>query len=100
MSGSDRDSLPDVLTQDRRFCARTLRKAPGFTAVAVLTIGLGIAVNATMFCMVRTFLLRRPPDRDPKHVVVVTSVNAEGSYLSDRKPVSAANYLAWRKANE
>jgi predicted permease len=90
----------DALLQDLRFCARMLRKAPSFTAVAVLTLGLGIAVNATMFSMVSTFLLRRPPGSDPRHVVVVSSVNPESSYLPDTNPVSAANYLAWRKTND
>ena len=86
--------------QDLRFCVRTLRKAPGFTTVAVMTLALGIAVNATMFSMVSAFLLRRPPGRDPQGVVVVSSVNPQESYLPDTYPVSAANYLAWRKAND
>src|SRR5215471_19003710 len=66
-------SLLDGLTQDFTFAARTLSKNPGFTSIAVLTLALGIAVNATMFSMVSAFLLRRPAISDPDRVVVVSS---------------------------
>jgi predicted permease len=97
----DRRGLPwlEVLLQDLRFAMRTLRKNKGFTAIAVLTLALGIAVNATMFSMVSAFLLRRPPGRQPERVAVVTSVNPVSGFQSDANPVSAPNYLAWREAN-
>jgi putative ABC transport system permease protein len=84
---------------DLRYGLRTLRKNPGFTAVAVLTLALGIAVNATMFSLVSAFLLRRPPGRDPDNVAVVTSLNPAQGFLSDANPVSAPNFIAWREAN-
>ncbi len=81
---------------DVKFALRQLIKAPGFTATAVLTLSLGIAVNATMFSLVSPFLLPRIPGRNPQSVVVVSSVNPYPSYLPDTNPVSAPNYLAWR----
>jgi predicted permease len=91
--------LRSVLS-DFRYGLRQLRKNPGFTAVAVLTLSLGIAVNATMFSFVSAFMLRHPPGRDPKRVAVVTSINPGKGFLPDANPVSIPNFLAWREANQ
>ena len=48
----------ETMFQDLRYGLRQLRKNLGFTAIAVLTLGLGIAVNATMFCFMSAFHLR------------------------------------------
>src|SRR5216684_1747892 len=85
---------------DFRYGFRQLRKNPGLTAVAVLTLALGIAVNATMFSLVSAFMLRHPPGRDPKRVAVVTSINPGNGFLPDANPVSIPNFLAWREANQ
>src|SRR6267143_844609 len=84
---------------DLRYGLRMLRKDTGFTAVAVLTLALGIAVNAAMFSLVSGFLLARPPGREPERVAAITSVNPAGGFLPDASAVSAPNYLAWRQAN-
>jgi putative ABC transport system permease protein len=89
----------ETFAKDLRLALRMLLKKPGFTLVAVLTLALGIAVNATMFSMVSAFLLRRPPGRDPQRVAVVSSVNPNGGFQTDAYPVSAPNYLAWREAD-
>jgi len=89
----------ETLRSDLRLAIRMLLKKPGFTAAAVLTLALGIAVNATMFSMVSAFLLRRPPGREPERVAVVTSVNPAPGFQADANPVSAPNYFAWRDAN-
>ena len=85
--------------QDLRHAFRTLCKSPGFTAVAVLTLALGIAINATMFSLVSAYLMRRPPVDDSERLVVVSSVNPAPVFQPDAYPVSAPNYLAWREAN-
>ncbi len=89
----------DQFRQDFGFAVRMLAKTPGFAAVAVITLALGIAVNATMFSMVSAFLLRRPPGRVPEHVIVVTSVSPSPGFQSDANPISAPNFLAWRQAS-
>lgn len=97
----ERRGLPmlEVFLQDLRFGVRMLGKNPGFTAIAVLTLALGIAVNGTMFSLVSAYLLRLPPGREPERVVVVTSVNPASGFHADTNPVSAPTYLAWREAN-
>lgn len=94
-------ALPRIETffQDFRYAARGILKSPGFTSAAVLTLALGIAVNATLFGMVSGFLLRPPSARDPERVVVISSVNPAGGRWSDVNLVSAPNYLAWRGGN-
>jgi NAD(P)-dependent dehydrogenase (short-subunit alcohol dehydrogenase family) len=86
----------DSIAADLRFALRQLTRAPGFTATAVLTLSLGIGVNATMFSLVSAFLLPHLPGRNPQNIVVVSSVNANQAFQGDTIPVSAPNYLAWR----
>jgi len=92
-------SLENFL-MDVRYGVRMVRKNPAFTAVAVLTLALGISVNATMFSLVSAFVLTRPPGREPDRVAVITSINPAPAFLADANPVSVPNYLAWREAND
>lgn len=87
------------ILHDVRYVIRQLRKNPGFTAIAVITLTLGIAINATMFSLVSAILLRRPPGRDPDRLAVVTTIDPSGGFQADISAVSVPNYLAWREGN-
>ncbi|MBN8247496.1 MAG: ABC transporter permease [Verrucomicrobia bacterium] len=79
---------------DLRYALRQLLKNPGFTAVAVLTLALGIGANTAIFSFVHAVLLRPLPYRDPDRLVMVFESRATDG--SDREPVAAPMLGHWR----
>src|SRR5437773_12027324 len=62
------ESLVETCWQDLRFATRMLRKSPGFTAVAVLTLALGIGANTAIFTLLHASLWTPLPVSDPKEI--------------------------------
>jgi putative ABC transport system permease protein len=87
----------DAVRQDLRYAARTFRRAPGFVALAILTIAIGVGANATIFSVVNATLLRPLPFTNPERLVLVAQRNRTTKVsLGDASP---ANFLDWRIRN-
>jgi putative ABC transport system permease protein len=81
------------LRGDIRFALRQLRRAPGFTAVAALTLALGIGANSAIFALVDATLLRPVPFAGPERLVAVS----ERTRQFPRGGVSSANFADWQR---
>ena len=84
--------------QDLRYGMRTLQKNPGFTAVAVLILGLGIGANAAVFSVLHAVLFRPLPYRNPEQLTMlwVTDSRPRGWAVTDGS-TSYRDFLEWRR---
>ncbi len=86
-----------ALARDVRYGVRMLWKSPGFTAVAVIALALGIGANTAIFSVVDAILIRPLPYREPERLVMVwETLQARGRA---RNVVSPANFLDWQSQN-
>jgi macrolide transport system ATP-binding/permease protein len=93
----DRRRLPffETAWQDLRFAARSLAKNPGFAAVTIATLSLGIGANAALFTVVHAVLIERLPFREPDRLVAVWEENARRP--GRKNTIAPFNYLRWQE---
>ncbi len=88
----------DSLFKDIRFGVRSLLKRPGFTAIAIITLALGIGANTAIFSVVNALLLRPLPFKEPARLAQVWEANIKrGQNTMD---VSYPNFADWRDQNQ
>jgi putative ABC transport system permease protein len=84
----------ETFLQDLRYGVRVLAKNPGFTAIAVLTLALGIGANTAIFSVVDELLVRPLPYRDAERLVMLWEISPEGRH---QNTTSRSNFRAWRE---
>ncbi|HLW99913.1 MAG TPA: ABC transporter permease [Candidatus Acidoferrales bacterium] len=87
-----------MLLNDIKFAARTMRRAPMFTAAVVLTVMLAIAANTTIFSVVNSVLIRPLPYRSPNRLVQVAEKNDKLNLPNFG--ASVLNFLSWREQSQ
>lgn len=87
------------LFQDVRYGLRMLRKSPGFTVVAVLTLGLGIGANTAIFSIVNAVLLRPLPFPQPDRLMFITEMAQRANGTPAEGAISYPDFFDWRSSN-
>jgi predicted permease len=83
----------DQLWQDVAFACRLLRKSPGFTLAAILTLGVGIGINVAIYSVIHAVLLSELPYAEPDRLVAISE-----TWAGNVSPTSFPDYLDWKGA--
>jgi putative ABC transport system permease protein len=84
------------MLRDLRFGVRMLLTQPGFTIVTVLTLALGVGATAAVFSLIQGVLLTPPPYRQPRQLVMIPAVRADGQQTAHPRGWAAAQWTEWQ----
>ncbi len=87
----------DTLIHDIRYALRMMARSPGFTAISVLTIALGVGANTAVFSIMNTLLLRTLPVRSPEELAVIGSSESVGQQSGGSPRVDVFSYPLYRE---
>ena len=90
----------ESLIRDVRYGARTLRRTPGFAAIAIVVMALGIGANVAMFTIVRSVLLKPLPFTDPDRLVKAYERGVVDDFDSGFNVVAPAMFTEWKRDNK
>jgi putative ABC transport system permease protein len=90
--------IMETVLKDIRYGVRGLLKRPGFTAIALITLALGIGANTAIFSVVNAVLLRPLPFQDPERLVIVWEDATFAGF--PRNTPAPANYVDWKNQNQ
>src|SRR5579859_1330292 len=89
----------ESLLRDLRFAFRALRRTPGFTAIAVVVMALGIGANVALFTVVRNVILKPLPFKDPDRLLMLYEDSVRNPGQPDYNVVAGGVYQEWKKQN-